>query len=106
MDSTCPSLPSLDDTVSRSTREAGRSELESAEFAAAVAGDHGRRRVSRLEIVGNHLAEGPFGHEPLRLHVPEDLAPRLAPAPPGRDLLQGERSGRGARPAGGDRGDD
>ena len=37
---------------------------------------------------------GSFAHEPLRLHLPEDRAPRLAAPPLRRDLLQ--RSGREA----------
>src|SRR2546425_846090 len=54
-----------------------------------------------LTVLADHLAETFLLHEPLRLHVPEDLAPTLTGLPSRCDLV--EREGPGRRRPGGAR---
>src|SRR5207244_12235692 len=51
-----------------------------------------------LAVLADHLAETFLPHEPLRLHVPEDLPPTLTGLPSRCDLVQREGPGGRRRP--------
>src|SRR2546422_662581 len=65
---------------------------------ASTASCVGTAGTGGLAVLADHLAETFLPHEPLRLHVPEDLPPTLTGLPSRCDLVQREGPGGRRRP--------